>query len=101
FRVDALGRRAVRVDEEVDVAVVHRLERCPRLDVDEAAGRDVDALRRLAEVHRQGPGQDDERLLLQLVAMAAALRARLVAPDVPARLREAGGPAELGDVARG
>jgi len=34
-------------------------------------------LGRLADVHRQGPGEDDERLLLLLVPVAAAPRAGL------------------------
>jgi len=40
-----------------------RLQHCARLDVDDSAGRDIDALRRVAEVRHQGPGKDDERVL--------------------------------------
>src|SRR4051794_19419227 len=99
-RVQELGRRvlgwiAVGVDDEVLVAVVHRLQRCPRGGVDDAAGGHVDALRRLAEVHRQRAGEHDERLLLDRVPVPAAGRARLVAPDVPADVRGAEALAEL------
>ena len=80
--------------------MVHRLERCARLDVDDAARRDVLALRWVVEVHRQRARQDDERLLLTLVLVAAPLGAGLVAPDVRAGVGEAGWLAQLGDMAR-
>ena len=56
-------------------------------------------LGRVAEVHRQRAREHDERLLLELVPVAAPLRARLVAPDVRAGVGEAGRLAQLGDVA--
>jgi len=80
--------------------MVHRLERCARLDVDDAARGDVLALRWVVEVHRQRARQDDERLLLNLVLVAAPLGAGLVAPDVRAGVGEAGWLAQLGDMAR-
>ena len=93
-----LGRRPVHVDEQVDVTVVRRLQRRPGLDVDQAAGRRVLPLGRLAEIHRQRPREDDEGLLLGDVAVAVSLRARLVAPEVRPRVREAGQLTQLGDV---
>src|SRR6266566_2724177 len=96
----ALGRGAVGIDKEVLVAVVRRLERCARLDVDEAARGHVLALGRVAEVHRERPGEDDERLLLERMLMAPALGAGLVAPEVRASMGEAGQLAQLGDMTR-
>ena len=94
----ALGWSAVGVDDEILVAVIRRLEWGTRLDVDEPARRHVLALRRLTQVHRQRACQDDERLLLERVPMAATPRARLVPPDVGAGVGEAGALAQLGDV---
>jgi hypothetical protein len=68
--------------------------------VDDAARGDVLALRWVVEVHRQRARQDDERLLLTLVLVAAPLGAGLVAPDVRAGVGEAGWLAQLGDMAR-
>ena len=95
-----LGGCAVDVDEEVDVAVVRGLELGPGLDVDDPADRHVDSLGRLAEVHRQGPLDDDERLLLRRLPVTPAPGARLVAPEVGAGVPEPGELAVLGDVAR-
>ena len=50
--------------------------------------------------HRQRSREDDERLLLQGVVVAAPLRAGLVAPEVGAGVGETGPFAQLGDVAR-
>ena len=86
----ALGRRAVRIDEEILVSVICRLEQCPGLDVHEAAGGHVLPLRRLAEVHRQRSGEDEERLFLERVPVTASPGAGLVAPDVRAGMDEAG-----------
>jgi hypothetical protein len=97
----ALRRRTVGVDQEVLVSVVCRLQRRARLDVNELARSKVVTLRRLAEVHRQRPGENDERLLLQYVPVATSLRTGLVAPNVRPSVREARGFAQLGDVARG
>ena len=80
--------------------MVRGLERGPRVDADEAAGRHVHALWRLAEVERERAGEDDERLLLLRMAVTASLRAGLVAPDVAAHMREAGAVAQLGDMPR-
>jgi hypothetical protein len=46
----------VRVDDEVVVAIVDALERGPRPDVHEAAGGDVLALGRVADVHGERSG---------------------------------------------
>src|SRR5439155_11095682 len=59
----------------------------------------LDSFRWVAEIHRQGPGQDNERLLLDRVPVALALRARRIAPHAPARMREACDIAESRDVA--
>jgi hypothetical protein len=95
----ALGRVAVGVDEQIVVAVVHALERRTRVDANQPASGHVLTLRRLAKVHRQRPREDDEGLFLERMLVAASLRARLVAPDVRARVGEAGQLAQLGDVA--
>jgi len=63
-------------------------------------GGHVLPLRRVAEVHRQRPGENDERLLLELVPVAPPLGAGLVAPEVCAGVGEAGKLAQLGDMAR-
>jgi hypothetical protein len=60
-RIEELGaarlrRGAVRVHHDLFVPVVRRLEHRARLDVDDSAGRHVDALRWVAEIHRQRPG---------------------------------------------
>ena len=94
-----LRRGAVDVDDELVVGVIHRLERRAWGDVDQSARRNVAALRRIAEVHRQRPREDDERLLLDGMPVSPPLGARLVAPDVGARVCEAGELAQLGDVA--
>src|SRR5437016_4893763 len=52
----ALGRRAVGIQDELLIAVVYRLQRRPRLNVDESAKGDILPLRRFAEVHRQRSG---------------------------------------------
>src|SRR5207253_2539758 len=71
-----------------------------RLDMDEAARGQVVALRRVAEIHRQCPREDDERLFLDWVFVPAPLGARLVAPEVRADVGKSGPFAQLGDVAR-
>ena len=95
----ALWRCAVGVDEEVLVAVVRRLQRCARLDVDELAGLYVVTLWRIADVDRERAPEDDERLLLHRVPVAATHRAGLVPPDVRTRIGEAGSVAQLSYVA--
>ena len=97
----ALGRCAVHVDEQLLVTVIRGLQLGAGLDVDQAADRDLDSLGRLAQVHRQRAGDRHERLLLQRMAVTAPLRPGLVAPEVRARVREAGELAQLGDVPRG
>ena len=95
-----LRRIAVGIDDQVIVAVVHRLQGCPRIDVDQAARSDVVSLRRLAEVHRERPREDDERLLLELVSMTASCRAGLEPPNVHARVLNTRDVTELGNVPR-
>jgi hypothetical protein len=67
--------------------------------VNQAADADVVSFRRVSDVHRKRAGQHDERLFLGHVAMAAPLRTRLVTPDVPPRVLEAGNVAQFGNVA--
>ena len=95
-----LRRIAVGVDDQVIVAVVHRLQGCPRIDVDQAAMSHVVSLRRVTQVHRERPGEDDERLLLELVSMTASCRAGLEPPNVHARVLHARDVTELGNVPR-
>ena len=82
FGALVLGRRAVGVDEEIGVAVVGALERGARLDVDDAAGRNVHPLGRVAQVDRERAGEDDEGFLVTALAVAPSLGAGLVAPQV-------------------
>lgn len=86
------------VDDQVGVAVVHRLERRAGFNVDDPSRSLLHALRRFAEVHRQRPLEDDERLILRRMAVSAARRARLVAPDVRANVAEVGRLAQFGHV---
>jgi hypothetical protein len=51
-----LRRRAIRVHNDLFVPMVRRLQHRARLDVDDSAGRDIHALRWVAEIHRQRPG---------------------------------------------
>jgi hypothetical protein len=95
-----LRRGAIRVHDNLFVAVVRRLQHRARRDVHDSPGRHVDALRWVAEIHRQRPGQDDERLLLDRVSMASALRAGRIAPHAPARMREREHVAQARNVAR-
>jgi hypothetical protein len=92
-------RGAVGIEDEVLIAVVRSLERRSGLDVDEAARGHVLPLRRVTEVHREGPAENDERLLLQRMPVAASLGARLITPDVRAGMGKARPLAQLGDVA--
>jgi hypothetical protein len=55
FDLALLWRGAVRVHEQIVAAVVHRLEQGAGLHVHDAAGGDLEPLRRVAEVHRQRP----------------------------------------------
>ena len=68
--------------------------------VDNAAGRNYVARRRLAEIHRHLTGEHDERLLLLGMHMTTPLRAGLVAPEVGAAALEADQILELGYVPR-
>src|SRR5206468_10230465 len=90
---------AIRVHHDLFVAVVRRLQHGARLDVHDASFWNVDTLRGVAEIHRQRPGQHDERLLLDRVPMTPALRAGRVAPHAPARVREPEHVGQPGDVA--
>ena len=81
---------AVHVKEEIRVAMVCRLQGRSRVDMDESAASDVDALRWLAEVHRQGSLQDDEGLLLTRMPMASTRGPGLVPPDVRSGMSEPG-----------
>ena len=94
------GGSAVDVHDQIVCGVIDRLQHRARLDVDEAADWYIHSLRRVAEVHRQRPGEHDERLLLEGVSVAPALRAGLVPPDIGAGVGEAGRVAQLGHVAR-
>ena len=71
----AFGWVAVRVDDEVVIAVVRRLEWRPRFDVDQLASEYVVSLGRFVDIHRQDPAEDDEGFLLMPMAMTATLRA--------------------------
>lgn len=100
FCVLVFRRRAVGVDEEVHGPMVDGLQRCPRLDVDQAAGWNITALWRLAQIHRQCSRQDHERLFLVGMPVATPGGSGLIAPDVGACVREARCLAQLGNVAR-
>jgi hypothetical protein len=100
LRVLAFGWVAVRVDDEVVIAVVRRLEWRPRFDVDELASGYVVSLGRVVDIHRQDPAEDDEGLLLMPVVMTATLRAGFVAPHIPTRVPEIRNIAELGNMPR-
>ena len=56
--------------------------------------------RRLADVQRERAGEDDERLLLRGVTVAASLRTGLVVPNVAAHVGEARAVAQLRDMPR-
>ena len=96
----AFWRVAVRVNDQVVVAVVRGLERHTGVDADEPTGGHVNPLWRLAHVQRERAGEDDKRLLLGLVPVPPPPGAGLVTPDVRARVREAGDLTQLCDVAR-
>src|SRR6478609_5782737 len=70
------------------------------MDDDDAARRDVYALPRLAEQHRQRAAQRDEDLLLVRVEVAATARVRGIAPHPRPRLGHARGLGERGCQAR-
>src|ERR671923_2397111 len=89
-----LRRRAVDVEQELLVRLVHDLEGRPGFDVDHAPLADLVPLGRIAEIHGQRPADDDERLLLEHVPVPPALRARLVAPEVRPYVLKAGALAE-------
>ena len=94
-----LGRCAVGVEQDVLVTMVGQLQDGAGLDVDDAALRHLDPFRRVAEVHRQRAVDHDERLFLDVVAVAPSFRAGRVAPDVSSRVLEAEHVAEPGHVA--
>jgi len=93
-------RVAICVNEQVLVAVVRGLKRHTGVDAYEPTGRHVDSLWRLTDVQRERAGEDDKRLLLNRMSVAASRRPGLVAPDIPAHVREARAVAQLGDVPR-
>jgi hypothetical protein len=68
--------------------------------VGDAALRDVDALRRVTEIHAQRALDNDKGFLLERVPVAPSLCAGRVAPEVPARVLPADVVAQPGDVAR-
>src|SRR5439155_10110000 len=74
-------------DDQLLPAMVDRLERRARVDADDPARRHVDALGRVAEVHREHAREDDERLLLAGVPVTASFRAGFVSPHVAAHVR--------------
>ena len=94
------GRVSVGVDDEIVVGVICGLKGCSWRDVNETAGRNIVALRRILDIHRQDPAEDDERLLLKTMAMTPSLGARFVAPQIPTRVMEVRDRAELGYVSR-
>jgi hypothetical protein len=101
LRVLVLRRRTVSVDEEILAAMVCALQRCAWLDVNQSPDGNVMTLRRFTDVHRQRAREDDERLLLKRVSVAAPRCARRITPDVCARMSKASHVAEFGHVARG
>ena len=54
--------------------------------MDEITRCDVVPYRGIPEIHRQRADQNDERLFLVTVLMAPSFCARLIAPDVAARV---------------
>ncbi len=68
--------------------------------MDDPAGWNIVALRRLTEKHCQTAGEDDECFLLLAVHVALAPRTRLVAPDVRATVSKADPRLEFGYVSR-
>src|ERR1035437_6991542 len=85
------GRRSVREEEELLVALVTHLHRRAGVNRDEAARRDVDALRRGLEQDRQGPPQRDEHFFLIRVDVTPAAGVRRITPHACAGLGELGG----------
>ncbi len=77
------------------VARVAELQDRAGLHDENAAPLELVPLRRLAEIDRERAVEHDEDLLLRLVRMPLAARARRIAPDVRARLRHRVG--ETGD----
>jgi hypothetical protein len=75
------GRRAVDEDSDLLAGVVPQLERRAGLNRDDALGRELDALRRLAEQHGQGPREDDEDLLLRVVSARAVRGTAVIRPQ--------------------
>ena len=57
-------RRAVGEEEDLLVGLVPRLHRRARVDGDDAARLDVDALRRILEQQRERPAERHEDLFL-------------------------------------
>ena len=95
-----LGRVSVGVHDEVTCAVVRGLECSAGVDVDQPSRGNVLAFRRVADIHRERAGEDDEGLLLHRMSVTAARGSRLIPPNVPAHVRESGELAQLGDVSR-
>jgi hypothetical protein len=94
----ALGRDAVGVEDQVIFTVVCGLESSAWVYMDEPARGHVLARWWFTEVHRQGPGEDNERFLLESVLVAASLGTGFVAPNVCAAASEAGQLAQFGHV---
>ena len=94
------GRGAVDEADELLVGLVPHLQRRHRLDRDDAARAEVDALGLVAEEHGQRAGEDDEHLLLRVVGVPASGRARRVAPDAGTRLLQAGVRRDVGGETR-
>jgi hypothetical protein len=69
--------------------------------MDQRAARRLNTLWRLAQVHGQRAFQHNERLFLMGMPMAPSLRARLIPPNVGARIREPGDLTEFGNVPGG
>jgi len=95
-----LGRRAVDEADELLVRFIPQLQRGHRLDADDSARAEVDALGLVAEQHRQRPGDDNEDLLLDVVPVPAACRVGRIAPHPSPGLLEAERGREVGRAAR-
>ena len=80
------GRRAVDEHDDLFVGLVSHLQRRHRLDRDDAARPEIDALGRIPEEHRERAGDDDEYFFLRVILMAASGRMGRIAPEPSPRL---------------
>ena len=84
-------------NDELLVGLVAQLQAVIGSTRDDAARAEVDALRRVAEQHRQRPRDHDEDLFLRVVAVAPPGGVRRIAPEPGARLLEADGSVRSAD----